>query len=222
MDEAREERLAAILQLTLTPGVGPRIYQLLVEHFGSPEQAAKSAPSELRKVPGLGPKLVRAMVAARQTLDIPGELQLCRTAGLKLLVATDAEYPRLLREIHDPPAVLYVRGELLPMDTLAIAIVGTRHASAYGLRQAERLASGLARAGLTIVSGLARGIDAAAHRGALAAGGRTVAVLGCGVLEVYPPEHADLANAITRCGALSARRRRSADRTAACFPSAIG
>jgi DNA processing protein len=201
-DGARDEHLAAILQLSLIPGVGPRTYQSLVDHFGSPEQAVAAAPSEWRHVPGVGPKLVRAMVESRRTLDIAAELQLCHTAGVKLLVAGDESYPPLLREIHDPPALLYVRGELLPRDALAIAVVGTRHASSYGLRQAERLAGGLARAGLTVVSGLARGIDAAAHRGALAAQGRTIAVLGCGVLEVYPPEHAGLANEIAGRGAL--------------------
>jgi DNA processing protein len=108
----------------------------------------------------------------------------------------------LLREIHDPPGVLFVRGDLLPDDALSVAIVGTRHASHYGLRQAERLARGLAGAGFTIVSGLARGIDAAAHRGAIAAGGRTVAVLASGVLNVYPPEHDELAEQIERTGAL--------------------
>ena len=108
----------------------------------------------------------------------------------------------MLRKIHDPPGVLFVRGEILPSDGLAVAIVGTRHATQYGLAQAERLAAGLARAGYTIVSGLARGIDAAAHRGALKAGGRTLAVLGSGVLNIYPPEHEQLAAEVIAQGAL--------------------
>jgi DNA processing protein len=108
----------------------------------------------------------------------------------------------VLREIHDPPGVFYMRGEMVPGDALAVAIVGTRHATPYGLHQAERLAGSLSRAGLTIISGLARGIDAAAHRGALAAGGRTIAVLGGGVLNIYPPEHDELANEVARGGAV--------------------
>ncbi|MEX2559999.1 MAG: DNA-processing protein DprA, partial [Pirellulales bacterium] len=115
---------------------------------------------------------------------------------------SDGEYPRLLREIHDPPAVLYVKGRIAPADALAVAIVGSRHGTHYGIAQAERLASSLAHAGLTIVSGLARGIDAAAHRGALAAGGRTLAVLGSGILNVYPPEHQPLAVEVINSGAL--------------------
>jgi DNA processing protein len=108
----------------------------------------------------------------------------------------------MLREIPDPPGVLFLRGELTPADALAVGIVGTRHGTQYGLRQAERLAGSLARAGLTIVSGLARGIDAAAHRGALAAGGRTLGVLASGVLNIYPPEHEKLAAEVAAAGAL--------------------
>jgi len=104
-------------------------------------------------------------------------IALCRERGIDILTESHAAYPRALREIHDPPGVLFVRGAMKPDDASAVGIVGTRHGTQYGLRQAERLAGGLARAGLTIISGLARGIDAAAHRGALAAGGRTIAVL---------------------------------------------
>jgi DNA processing protein len=119
-----------------------------------------------------------------------------------ILLDTDERYPALLRQIPDPPGVLFVHGELQPPDGMAIAIVGTRHPTQYGLRQAERLAGSLARAGLTVVSGLARGIDGAAHRGALAAGGRSIAVLASGVLNIYPPEHAELAAEIAARGAL--------------------
>src|SRR6185503_18647718 len=119
-----------------------------------------------------------------------------------VLVESEDAYPKALRTIPDPPGVLFVRGEIRPSDGIAVAIVGTRHATQYGLAQAERLATGLARCGYTIVSGLARGIDAAAHRGALKAGGRTLAVLGSGVLNIYPPEHESLAAEIAGHGAI--------------------
>lgn len=196
------EHVAAILRLALIPGVGPRTYQALVEYFGSAEAAIVAAPSELRKVTGIGPKLMRAMIEARTGLDIESELRICREQQVQVLTVDHTQYPRGLREIHSPPIAIFLRGELVPNDALAIAIVGTRHATSYGVRQAERLATELSHAGLTIISGMARGIDAAAHRGALLAGGRTIAVLGCGVLNVYPPEHADLASQIRQRGVL--------------------
>jgi len=193
---------AATLRFCLIPGVGPRTGRALLERFGSPEAVLAAAPSQLREVPGVGPKLAEKIVTAADAIDAEGELALCHQRGVSILTEADESYPALLREIADPPGVLFVRGQILPQDGLAVAIVGTRHATPYGLRQAERLAGGLARAGLTIVSGLARGIDAAAHRGALAAGGRTIAVLGSGVLNVYPSEHESLANDVIASGAV--------------------
>jgi DNA processing protein len=186
----------------LVPGVAPRLRQSLLERFGSARDVLAAAPSDLREVPGIGTKISRAIVEARNGTEAEELIEECRRSDLALLLPRDDRYPRLLKEIPDPPGVLFVRGEMLPRDGLAIAIVGTRHATHYGLTQAERLASGLARAGYTIVSGLARGIDAAAHRGALAAGGRTVGVLGSGVLNIYPPEHQKLAAAVIENGAL--------------------
>ena len=194
--------VAAELLLALTPGVGPRIRKSLLEHFGSAEAVLAAAPSDLRNVPGVGQKIARDIVAARREVDIEAALAECRAGNVQILVDSQPDYPASLRTIPDPPGVLFVRGSILPTDGLAVAIVGTRHATQYGLSQAERLAAGLARAGYTIVSGLARGIDAAAHRGALKAGGRTLAVLGSGVLNVYPPEHVDLAVEIAQRGAV--------------------
>ncbi|MFH1266412.1 MAG: DNA-processing protein DprA [Planctomycetota bacterium] len=194
--------LALTLQLSLIPGVGPRTRQALLERFGSAADVLQAPPSELQTVPGVGPKLTRKIVEARDEIDAEEEMAVCRAHGVTILTVDDDEYPRLLREIHDPPGVLFVKGNFQPQDALAVAIVGTRHATQYGLRQAERLAGSLARTGLTIVSGLARGIDAAAHRGALAAGGRTLAVLGSGVLNVYPPEHEKLADEVAAQGAV--------------------
>jgi DNA processing protein len=198
-DSAAE--LVDVLRLALIPGVGPRTRKTLLERFGSPRAVLAAAPSALREVPGIGPKLLAKILDAHN-LDAEGEITLCRRHGIQIITEGMVEYPRALREIHDPPGVLFVRGALLPSDALAVAIVGTRHATHYGLRQAERLAEGLARAGLVIISGLARGIDAAAHRGALAAGGRTIAVLASGVLNIYPPEHEKLAVEIATHGAL--------------------
>ena len=192
--------LEAEVRLSLIRGVGPRIRQDLLRHFGSAQAVLDAAASELRAVPGVGQKLCREIVAARQSNDAAVELERCREQGVSVLVHSHADFPQRLREIPDPPGVLYCRGSFVPSDGLAVAIVGTRHATIYGVAQAERLAAGLSRAGYTIVSGLARGIDAAAHNGALKAGGRTLAVLGSGVLNVYPPEHVELAGKVSRQG----------------------
>ena len=201
-DRATSEHLTNALRLALVPGIGPRLSVLLLERFGTPAAVLTAAPSELRDVPGIGTKLSQAIARAPSREDAEAELERCRQAGIVVLTPTAAGYPRLLREIHDPPAVLFARGAVEPRDSLAVAIVGSRHATQYGVAQAERLAGSLARAGLTIVSGLARGIDAAAHRGALAAGGRTIAVLGSGLANIYPPEHVQLADEVAAAGAM--------------------
>ncbi|MBN1911861.1 MAG: DNA-protecting protein DprA, partial [Pirellulales bacterium] len=194
--------LVEFLRLSLISGVGPRTRAALLERFGSPEGVFTAAPSDLRSVHGVGPKLMQKICTAREEIDPEKELALCREHGIDVLTERDESYPRMLREIHDPPGVLFVRGTLEPRDALAVAIVGTRHGTPYGLRIAEQLGASLARAGLTVVSGLARGIDAAAHRGALNAGGRTLAVLASGVMNIYPPEHDKLAGEVAAHGAL--------------------
>jgi DNA processing protein len=210
-------RIAA-LRLAMISGVGPRIRTALLERFGSPEGVLAAAPSELRSVPGVGPKIASRIVAADEEVDAEGEIERCRRAGIEILIEGDEPYPRLLRNIVDPPGVLFVRGELKRQDAMAIGIVGTRHASQYGLRQAERLAGGLARAGLTVISGLARGIDAAAHRGALSAGGRTLAALASGVMNIYPPEHVGLAEQVAEAGALISESPPEAQPLGGAFP----
>ncbi len=210
--------LLASLRLALVPGVGPVTRQALLERFGSAAAVLAAAPSQLRDVAGVGTTLARKIVAANEEVDAERELNLCRERGLTLLADTDPAYPRLLREIHNPPAFLFVHGELKPEDALAVAIVGTRHATSYGRQQAERLAAGLARAGLTIVSGLARGIDAVAHRAAMQAGGRTLAVLGSGVLNIYPPEHQSLADEVRGHGALISENPPLSEPVSGAFP----
>lgn len=159
-------------------------------------------PSVLREVSGVGAKLAKSVAAATSNVDIGHELARCENHKIDLFSVEMAEYPTRLAEIDDAPSLIYCRGDLLPRDDLAVAIVGTRHATNYGLRQAERIGRSLANAGFTVVSGLARGIDAAAHRGALSAGGRTIAVLGSGLLNMYPPEHAELSLEIAANGAV--------------------
>lgn len=197
-----DDELADTLLLSLVSGIGPRLRQSLLERFGSPSAVFAAPASLLRTVPGIGAKLAGVLTRARQEIDVTAEIELCRRHQVAIVSLNDPAYPRSLREIADPPGVLFVRGALEARDALAIAIVGARHATRYGLAQAERLAGSLSRAGLTIVSGLARGIDGAAHRGALAAGGRTLAVLGSGVLNVYPPEHQELAQQVMNQGAV--------------------
>jgi DNA processing protein len=166
----------------------------------------------------VGPKLAEKIQQARRTLDGRAELALCRELGIDLIPRGAPGYPPPLEEIPDPPPLLYAKGTLEPRDQLAIALVGSRRCTTYGMRIAERLATSLARTGFTIVSGLARGIDAAAHRGALKAGGRTIAVLANGLAQVYPPEHDELAAEVAASGALLSELPMRQDPLAGLFP----
>jgi DNA processing protein len=199
MDEAA---LLAALRLSLIEGVGPIMRHTLIERFGSATAVFEAAPSDLREVPGVGPKLLKSLCDPNKPAAAQAELELCRSENIGLLVPEQRSFPRPLTRIPDPPGVLFQMGEWLPEDELSLAIVGTRHATTYGLRVAERLSGALARAGYTIVSGMARGIDTAAHRAALNAGGRTVAVLGSGLLQPYPPENKPLMAEIAQQGAV--------------------
>ncbi len=179
------------LALNRVEGLGPRRTRRLLARFGSAEGAWRASEPALAQV--VGPVLARRLAEARATLDLDRELERLRRLGIDLVTWEDPAYPPLLREIPDPPPLLYVRGRLRPEDRRAVALVGTRRPSRYGRQVAERFAAGLARAGVTVVSGLALGIDGVAHRAALEAGGRTLAVLGCGLDRVYPSEHRALA-----------------------------
>ena len=203
MDDPEADRtLKEWLGLTLIPGVGPRTLRALLDRFKTPGRALGASIDALRGVEGVGAKLAGKIAAARRGDEAVIELALCRQHGIALVPDGHPEYPEPLTRIPDPPGLLYRRGTSLPSDTLAIAIVGSRKCTPYGLRMAERLAQSLARVGLTVVSGLARGIDAAAHRGALKAGGRTIGVLANGLAGIYPPEHADLAANVADSGAI--------------------
>ena len=203
MTEPGDDReLLDLVCLGMVPDIGPLRSRALLEHLGTPGKILSSSIATLRQVPGVGPKLAERINAARRELDPHVELQRCRQQGVRVVPFDDPEYPEAIRSIPDPPILLYVKGELREADQLAVALVGARKATPYGIRIAERLAGSLARVGITVVSGLARGIDAAAHRGAIRAGGRTVAVLGNGLGSIYPPEHAELADEVAANGAL--------------------
>ena len=184
------------------PGLGPRLTTALLERFGSAVAARNANIEELRQVPHIGEKLSRDFTAALRTIDVDAELARIERYGVHLRVLNSPDYPAILATIPDPPHLLYVRGEITPADAKSVAIVGSRQCTAYGKKMTEKLAGGLARAGFTVVSGLARGIDGAAHRGALDAGGRTLAVLAGGLSSIYPPEHLDLSKEIEGRGAL--------------------
>jgi len=180
-------RLRAYLKLHLAEGVGAVTFKRLVETFGDVEAAAK-ARGQWQRVEGVGPKTAEALEGVTDA-QIDEELAAAAKAGAEIVVLEDRRYPTALAAIHDPPPVLYVRGRMEPTDALAISVVGSRHCTHYGLEQAERFGQLLGRAGFTVVSGGARGIDTAAHRGALGAGGRTITVMGCGLCQTYPREN---------------------------------
>jgi DNA processing protein len=189
------------LGFNIVPGIGPARLQKLLDFFGDAETAWRAAPLELARA-GLDRKSLESLLATRDKLDLESEKHRVEDAGVQLLTLLDEGYPRLLRQISLPPPLLYVKGSLLPEDDWAVAVVGTRHLKAYGKEVTRYLAGDLARNRLTIVSGLALGIDSEAHRAALEAGGRTVAVLGSGIDVTYPYENAGLARDIVACGAL--------------------
>jgi len=185
----------------IVPGIGPAKVRALLDHFGDLETAWHAEARDLQAA-GLDRRALENLLNVRATLDLDAEMEKIAQAGAQVLTWDDPEYPPLLRKTYSPPPVLYVKGELRPEDEWAVAVVGTRRATVYGKEVTRKIAGELARSGLTIVSGLARGIDAQAHRAALEAGGRTIAVLGCGIDIIYPAEHRRLAQEITEHGAL--------------------
>lgn len=192
----------AILALSLIPEVGPTLLFHLVASFGSAQAALSASVEQLLQVPGLGPATASAIHTFPWQKALEGELRLIERWKISLLIWGDPAYPEPLKHIPSPPPVLYLKGSLEKQDQAAVAIIGSRRLTPYGRAVAERLAAELASRGLTIVSGLARGIDAAAHRGALAVEGRTLAVLGSGLGRIYPPEHKGLAERIAASGAV--------------------
>ena len=188
------------IELNMTPGIGPRAAARLLERFGSAEAVYNATRSELEQL-RLAPEAVDSIVARNLRFKAEAEIAALRKLGGEILLLDDGVYPPALREIYDPPIVLYVKGAWSEcLDQPCIGVVGSRKCSTYGQNAAMMLARDLAQRGVTVVSGFARGIDAAAHRGAVEAGGRTIAVLGTGIDEVYPRDHRKLADEILANG----------------------
>ena len=198
-----EADLESLVALNLTGLVGAALHRRLCEHFGSARAALRAPRSELKRVPGIGELTSSAIVEQSRSGAAGEEIEAAASEGVAILPFGSAGYPASLATLHDPPLVLYVRGSLEERDLLGVGLVGSRQATPYGLRQAARFGGELADVGVTVVSGLARGIDTEAHTGALRAKeGRTLAVLGSGVASVYPPENRFLARRIAERGAL--------------------
>ena len=182
----------ALVALNLIGNVGPVRVRQLLEHFGEAGAILGASLQELLRVRGIGEETAAAISKWETTIDLRGELKRIEEFGCRIITQADAAYPELLRQIYDPPIVLYARGDLLPKDKNAVAMVGSRMTTHYGLEIARKLAYQLAYLGVTVVSGGARGIDSAAHQGALSAKGRTVSVLGTGINICWPPENHEL------------------------------
>ena len=190
------------LALSLVPGVGSILIKRLLDRFKTPEAIFRAPMKELLKIEGLGVKVAGEIQKGPLEKVVRRELSLLKEVGGKIITLKDDDYPKRLKDIYDPPALLYVRGELRSEDELAIAIVGSRKTSPYGRWFTEKIGQDLAHHRVTVVSGMARGIDSVAHKGALQGGGRTIAVLGCGVDVIYPSENRNLFYQIIEQGAV--------------------
>ncbi len=190
------------LALNFVQGIGSVIFRRLVDRFRSPEAVFRATEKELLKVEGVSRNLILEIQKGPHEKRVRKELALLNEVGGKILTFHDELYPYRLREIYDPPPLLYLRGDLKKEDELAVAVIGSRKTTQYGRWMAEKISQDLSRHGITIVSGMARGIDSIAHWGALSSGGRTIAVLGCGVDVIYPAENRALSRKIIEQGAL--------------------
>src|SRR5216684_9012132 len=192
----------ACIALNMLPTVGPVRLRKLLQVFKEPPAILAAKRTELRKVEGIGSEVADQISNWESIVDLPAELKRVEDFGATVITQNSSSYPKALREIHAPPIVLYVWGEIQERDQHAIGIIGARRTTHYGSECAKKLAYQLAYAGLTVISGLARGIDTAAHQGALAAKGRTIAVIGSGLMDLYPPENLGLAEKIAASGAV--------------------
>jgi DNA processing protein len=195
-------RKEAFVALNMVPNLGPVRLRSLLDAFDSPERILAVRREELQGVAGLNRSVIDSLISWETAVDLTAELKRIREFEATVVTLEEPDYPALLREIHDPPTVLYVWGKLDQRDKNALGVVGSRRTSHYGLECAKKISFQIAYAGLTVVSGLALGIDTAAHQGALAAKGRTIAVLGGGLHHLYPPENVPLAEKIVSSGAV--------------------
>jgi len=204
----------ALIALNMIEHVGPVRVRQLLEFFKDPESILRASRASLMQVHGIGVDVAQAIATWESSVDLAGELKRIKEFGCHVLTQADEFYPELLRQIYDPPLVLYVKGELTVRDKNAVAIVGSRQTTHYGVETARKLAYQLGYVGVTVVSGGARGIDTAAHQGALSAKGRTISVLGTGINIVFPSENAELFERIAANGAVVTQFRfnRSADK----------
>lgn len=186
---------------TLVPGIGPSRFSKLDRHFKNMETAWNADASELETA-GLDAKAIKSILESRSKISLDAEMEKLEHYKITALTSKDGAYPPRLKEIYDPPPVLYVRGKLIPEDECALAVVGTRRPTYYGREVTDQIVGDLAKNRITIISGLARGIDASSHRAAINCGGRTIAVLGCGLDTVYPRDHVQLAREVMEHGAL--------------------
>lgn len=198
----KEQELKYWLAWNKISDIGPKRFHKLIKYFGSAENAWHTKSGEILKVLSLSNKISSRISEERNNINPEQELDLLDKHKVKVLTIEDDFYPQNLKEIHDPPPVLYFKGNIIEKDKNSISIVGSRKATYYGKMVAENLSKDLALVGLTIISGMARGIDTAAHRGALSVNGRTIAVLGCGIDLIYPPENRRLAKEIEESGAI--------------------
>lgn len=191
----------ALILLNKVTGLGSIRFRRLLDYFGSAKNILSSSRDELIRIEGISKKIANDILSV-SAQELKEEFALIKKHDVKILSIQDKDYPENLKAIPDPPPVLYVKGDILSEDKLAIAIVGSRRASFYGLSIAEKFAQELGSLGITVVSGLARGIDSASHKGALKIRARTIAVLGSGLANIYPPENKNLFDEISRCGAV--------------------
>ncbi|MBX3395612.1 MAG: DNA-processing protein DprA [Phycisphaerae bacterium] len=201
-DNVATEVCRKYLRLHLCDGIGAVRFGALLREFGDIDRVLGASVREMARVRSISDRIAERVARERGEVDVDREIDLAGSRGVRIVCMADADYPAPLRMMDDPPPCLYYRGTLQREDAVSMAVVGSRQCSRYGAEQADRFGSLLAGAGLTVVSGMARGIDSAAHRGALSAGGRTLAVIGCGLSYLYPPEATELAERIAASGAI--------------------
>jgi DNA processing protein len=207
------------IRLLLAPGIGEWRARVLVQRLGSPRAALMASRRVVEQIPGMGPKTWDGLSKQSDEKELGRQVELIEKHGVRVISFREPGYPKALLETQEPPPLLFVRGRILPEDEMAVAVIGSRGPTVYGKQVAERFGEGLSQRGVTVVSGMARGIDACAHRGALKAGGRTIAVLGCGVDRVYPPEHRKLMDEIIAHGAVVSEFPMGAEPEAGHFPA---